>query len=134
MTERGNPWRFAGKCAFAAVFLVAGVTHFTSTGFFLKIMPPYLPFHREIVLLSGAIEIALGILLLIPKTSRLAAWGLVALLIAVFPANIHAYQHQELFSPFPYSSALHFLRLPFQGVLLLCAYAYTRPMRNRVGS
>jgi uncharacterized membrane protein len=133
MTDRGNPLTIAGKCVFAAVFLAAGVTHFTSTDFFLKIMPPYLPFHREIVLISGAIEIVLGTLLLIPRTSRLAAWGLLALLIAVFPANIHAYQHQELFPPFPYSSTLHLLRLPFQGVLILWAYAYTRVKRDRVG-
>jgi uncharacterized membrane protein len=88
-------------------------------------MPPYIPMHREAVLLSGAIEIALGVLLLIPRTSRLAAWGLVALLIAVFPANIYAYQHQDLFPPFPYSDLLHLLRLPFQGVLIYWAYCYT---------
>ena len=133
MTDRRSTWKAAGKYVFAAIFLAAGVTHFTSTGFFLKIMPPYIPFHREIVLLSGAIEIALGTLLMIPRTSRLAAWGLVALLIAVFPANIYAYQHQELFPPFPYSTTLHLLRLPFQGVLILWAFAYTRRWRDRVG-
>ena len=133
MTDRGDAWKFAGKCVFAAVFLAAGVSHFTATGFFVKLMPPYFPLHRELVLASGAIEIALGVLLLVPRTSRLASWGLVALLIAVFPANIHAYQHQELFPPFPYSSTLHLLRLPLQGVLILWAFAYTRPERGRVG-
>src|SRR4051794_8428768 len=101
MVDRGRRRGIAGRCLFAAIFLAAGVSHFTSTGSFLKIMPPYLPFPRELVLISGAIEVALGLLLLVPKASRFAAWGLVALLIAVFPANIYAYQHQELFPQFP---------------------------------
>ena len=63
------PAVFRSKRGLAAVFLVAGVTHFTSTDFFLKIMPPYLPFHREIVLISGAVEIVLGSLLLIPRST-----------------------------------------------------------------
>jgi uncharacterized membrane protein len=125
MADREGPWKLAGKCVFAAVFVVAGIAHFAATGFFLKVMPPYIPYHREVVLLSGAIEILLGILLLIPRTSRLAAWGLVALLIAVFPANIHAYLHRDLFAPFPHSDLIHLLRLPFQGVLIYWAYSYT---------
>jgi uncharacterized membrane protein len=126
MADPGSPWKFAGKCTFAAVFLTAGVAHFAKTGFFLKIMPPSIPFHREAVLVSGAIEIILGVLLLVPRTSRLAAWGLIALLVAVFPANIYAYQHRDLLFPtFPYSDLLHLLRLPFQGVLIAWAYSYT---------
>jgi uncharacterized membrane protein len=62
-------------------------------------------------------------LLLVPRYSRLAAWGIIALLIAVFPANIHVYQHQELF-PFP--SLVHLLRLPLQGVLIILAFVYIR--------
>jgi uncharacterized membrane protein len=108
-----------------AIFMVgAGTMHFVRTDFYVKIMPPYLPLHRELVYLSGVIEIALGVLLLIPRFSRLAAWGIIALLIAVFPANIYVYQHQELI---PGSPILHFLRLPLQGVFLLWAYWHTRP-------
>jgi uncharacterized membrane protein len=112
-----------GKWAFAALFVVGGVGHFVATDFYVKMMPPYLPLHRTLVLLSGVIEIVLGILLLVPKTSRFAAWGLIALLIAVFPANIHVYRHQEMF---PLPSIVHLLRLPLQGVLILWAYSYTR--------
>jgi uncharacterized membrane protein len=125
-SDRVRPWKLVGKCVFASLFLIAGVGHLVSTEFFVKIMPPYLPYHRELVLFSGVIEIALGVLLLVPRTSRPAAWGLVALLIAVFPANLHVYQHQELFPAFPYSTTLHLLRLPLQGVLILWALAYTR--------
>ena len=53
-------WKFAGKCVFAALFLFVGVAHFRSTETFVKIMPPYIPYHRELVLLSGVFEILLG--------------------------------------------------------------------------
>jgi len=114
------------KTAFAVLFLVGGVAHFLQTDFFMRIMPPYLPYHRELVLLSGVFEVALGILLLVPATSRLAAWGLIALLIAVFPANVFMYQHAESFSAPP---VVLLLRLPIQGLLILWAYAYTMAPR-----
>lgn len=123
IANRRKLWYLVGKRTFAALFITAGVGHFVATDFFLKIMPPYLPFHLSLVLVSGVIEILLGILLLVPRYSRLAAWGIIALLIAVFPANIHVYQHQELF-PLPWF--VHLLRLPLQGVLILWAFAYTR--------
>ena len=100
IANRRKLWYLVGKRLFAALFIIAGVSHFVATDFFLKIMPPYLPFHLTLVLVSGVIEIILGILLLVPRYSRLAAWGIIALLIAVFPANIHVYTHQELF-PLP---------------------------------
>jgi uncharacterized membrane protein len=80
-----------------AIFMIgAGTMHFVNPAFFLKIMPPYLPVHKELVLVSGICEVLLGILLLIPQTSHLAAWGIIALLIAVFPANLYVYQHQDV--------------------------------------
>jgi uncharacterized membrane protein len=76
--------------AIAAVFYTfAGVLHFTKTAMYLKIMPPYVPWHLAMVYVSGAAEIAGGIGLLVPPLRRAAAWGLVALLIAVFPANVY---------------------------------------------
>jgi uncharacterized membrane protein len=108
-----------------AIFMVgAGTMHFLRTDFYVKIVPPYLPLHRELVYLSGVFEIALGVSLLIPRLSRLAAWGIITLLIAVFPANIYVYQHQQLI---PGSPILHLLRLPLQGMFLLWAYWHTRP-------
>ena len=112
-----------------AIFMIgAGTMHFVNPDFFLKIMPPYLPLHKELVLASGVCEILLGVLLLIPKCSHLAAWGIIALLIAVFPANIYLYQNQEIL---PASPFIHLLRLPLQGVFILWAFWHTRPERER---
>ena len=114
------------KSILAVFMIVAGTMHFLNPGFYLKIMPPYLPLHEELVLVSGIMEVLLGILLLIPRSSRKAAWGIVALLIAVFPANLHLYQHQDIL---PASPVIHFLRLPLQGVFILWAYWHTRPAK-----
>ncbi len=107
-----------------AIFMVAaGTTHFVNPGFFLKIMPPYLPWHLQLVYLSGLIEFALGVMLLVPRFSRLAAWGIVALLIGVFPANIYLYQHQDIL---PASPIVHLLRLPLQALFMLWAFWFTK--------
>jgi uncharacterized membrane protein len=114
----------ASKYLLAIFMIGAGTMHFVNPDFYLKIMPPYLPLHRELVYLSGALEAALGLLLLVPRFTRLAAWGIIALLIAVFPANIYLYQHQELL---PAPPLVHLLRLPLQVVFILWAYWHTRP-------
>ncbi len=106
--------------------VTAGTLHFLNPAFYVTIMPPYLPFHLELVYLSGVFEIALGVLLLVSALSRFAAWGIFALLIAVFPANVYLYQHQELL---PASAVLHLLRLPLQFVFLLWAYWHTTGQR-----
>lgn len=107
-----------------AIFMIgAGMMHFVRPEFYLKIMPPYLPWHEELVFISGVCEVALGVMLLIPRLSPLAAWGLIALLIAVFPANIHVYLNPEILPAPPW---VHLLRLPLQGVLILWAWWHTR--------
>ncbi len=113
----------AGKVAFAAIFLVAGVAHFASPDPFEKIVPPSIPHPRAMILISGAFEIALGACLLIPRASRPAAWGLIALLIAVFPANVFMFQHA---GRFPGSPVIYLIRLPIQGLLIWWAYQYAR--------
>jgi uncharacterized membrane protein len=120
------------KIAFAGIFVFSGVNHFLHPEVYLQIMPPYLPLHRELVYVSGAFEVALGILLLAPKTSRFAAWGLIALLVAVFPANIFMATHPEQYPDlYPF---LLWLRLPLQGVLVAWAWAYTRARRGPSGT
>ena len=116
-------WRLVSKWVFGVAFIASGVLHFVRPDAYMKIMPPYLPWHWPLVFVSGVAEIGLGALLLVPKFSAIAAWGLIALLIAIFPANIYLYQHQEIL---PASPTLHLLRLPLQGVLILWAWAYTR--------
>jgi len=105
-------------------FIVAGANHFVSADFYVRIMPPYLPWHLELVYLSGLNETALGALMLFPRQAPAAAWGLIALLIAVFPANLHMALHAEMFAEF--SRVALWLRLPFQGVLIAWAYWHTR--------
>ncbi len=111
------------KWLLGILFVLAGTSHFLFSDFFIRIMPPYLPWHRELVYLSGLFEIALGVLLLIPKCTTLAAWGLIALLIAVFPANVHMAMNPSLYPDIP-PLAL-WLRLPLQGVFIAWAYWFT---------
>ena len=118
------------KILLTVLLVTAGVLHFIKADFFLKIVPPYLPFHWEIVAVSGVCEIALGLLLQVPRFSRFAAGGIIALLIAIFPANIYVYQHQDLV---PASPLVHFLRLPLQGVFILWAYWYTKQDAKTLG-
>ena len=116
----------ASKYILAIFMIAAGIMHIVNPAFYLKIMPPYLPLHTELVFVSGICELLLGILLLVPNCSRLAAWGIIALLIAVFPANVYLYQHQEIL---PASPIIHLLRLPLQGLFILWAYWHTRPAK-----
>jgi uncharacterized membrane protein len=84
-----SPARRWGRYALALVFVGAGVLHFVHPETYLRIMPPALPAPRLLVLLSGGAEVAGGLGLLLPATRRPAAWGLLALLVAVFPANVY---------------------------------------------
>ena len=115
------------KYLLCVFFVLAGLNHFINPNFYLKIMPPYLPWHLLLVYLSGFFEVALGGLLLLPTFTRTAAWGLVALLIAVFPANIHMAVNPQLY-PEIHPSVL-WLRLPLQAVFIAWAYWYTRSIR-----
>jgi uncharacterized membrane protein len=120
---RMNTMKSISKYLLALFMVATGTMHFVNPGFYLQIMPPYLPFHREAVYLSGFFEAAFGLLLLFPRLTRLAAWGIIALLIAIFPANIYVYQHQDII---PAPPIVHFLRLPLQAVFILWAYWHTR--------
>jgi uncharacterized membrane protein len=107
----------------ALFFVVAGVNHFVHPEFYVKIMPPYLPWHLELVYISGIAEAFLGLVILLPKWRSWAAWGLIALLIAVFPANIHMALHSDLYANIP--PAFLWARLPLQFVMIAWAYWFT---------
>ncbi|MDO8678989.1 MAG: DoxX family protein [Acidobacteriota bacterium] len=123
--------RTPSRWLFGLLFILAGLNHFRNPGFYINIMPPYLPWHRELVAISGVAEIALGALLLFRRWSVLAGWGLITLLVAIFPANVHMAMHPELYPSI--SPAALLWRLPVQGLLIAWAYWYTRQPRSTGG-
>ena len=105
-------------------YILIGMKHFTNVGWFMQIMPPYLPFHKELVYLSGMFEIILGILLIFDKTRHIAGWGLILLLIAVFPANIYLAQTNGM--ALNTTPMIAWGRLPFQAIFIAIAYWHTK--------
>jgi uncharacterized membrane protein len=112
------------KWVLGIAFALAGANHFVHTDFYVGIMPPYLPWHTALVYVSGVFEVVLGLALLWPRVAKIAAWGMIALIVAVTPANLHMALHTELYAQF--SPFALWLRLPLQGVLLAWVYWYTR--------
>ena len=106
-------------------YVFVGIKHFTNPTWFMKIMPLYLPLHRELVYISGAFEIILGLMLLLDKTRFIGGWGLIILLIAVFPANIYLAQTNG--AAMNTTPAIAWGRLPFQAIFILIAYWHTKP-------
>ena len=108
----------------SGLYVLAGLNHFRNPAMYLRIMPRYLPWHSGLVYLSGILEIIGGLLLLFPASRVAGAWLLVALLIAVFPANVHmAIDFYQRKNPYLW---IALLRLPLQFVLIYWAWVYTR--------
>jgi len=101
---------------FALSFVYVGVLHFIEPDPFLRIVPPVLPWPLALVYISGFFEIAGGIGVLIPRTRKMAGWGIIALLIAVYPANIYMLTHEVYLEGMPQETWLLWLRMPFQFV------------------
>ncbi len=106
------------RLALAFAFTGAGVAHFVRPRFFEAIVPPYLPAPHALVLISGAAEVAGGVGLLIPAVRRAAGWGLVALLLAVFPANVYMWQENVAIDGEHLPRWALLARLPLQFVLI----------------
>jgi len=102
----------------AVFFVVAGLGHFVSPQTYLHLMPPYLPWHLFLIYLSGAAEVAGGVGLCVPRLRRAAGWGLIALLFAVFPANIYMLTNGLVLGETMLPEWVLWLRLPLQGVLM----------------
>jgi uncharacterized membrane protein len=115
-----------GRIIMGALYVVAGIGHFVATPIYERMMPGYIPFtwYHALVLVSGAAEIAGGLGLLLPGRRRAAAWGIVCLLIAVWPANLWMAMHPELVSAAP--PWILWLRVPLQIPLIWWAWLYTR--------
>jgi len=109
----------------ALLFVIMGITHFTNAEMFTAIVPPYLPAPAALVYASGVFEILGGLGVLPAATRRLAGWGLLALLAAVYPANVHMALHPELFPEM--SPAALYARLPLQFVFAAWVWWATRP-------
>lgn len=112
-------------------YLVGGINHFAATDFYMPMMPPYLPWHLALVYLSGVAEIVLGVAVLVPSLRRRAAWGIILLLIAVFPANLHIALHNVPLGGRAQGLGIwNWVRLPLQAVLIAWAWWYTREERS----
>ena len=107
----------------ALLYILAGINHFRNPKMYIKIIPTYFSNPKLLNILSGAAEIILGILLTLPFTTHLAAWGIIALLIAIFPANLFMYQDKK--ASFGLPKWVLLLRMPLQLLLIFWAYQYT---------
>ncbi len=109
-------------------YVAAGVNHFWHRDVYLQIMPPWLPWHTELVIISGIFEILFALLLIFQRSRKLAAWSIILILVAVFPANIQMminYSHES--NPGLWIATV---RLPIQIILIWWAYSFTRNQLN----
>ncbi|PLZ98060.1 hypothetical protein CEN50_12810 [Fischerella thermalis CCMEE 5268] len=117
----------------AVSIIIVGITHFIRPEQYARIVPPPFPPFAS-VYVSGFFEILGGIGLMIPFVSVVAAWGLIALFIAVFPANIYMTLYNIEVEGIPHNQLLYIARLPFQAVLIAWAYWYTRNPETQLGA
>lgn len=115
----------------AVFFIVAGVYHFISPEIYLPLIPPYLPWPQALNYVSGAAEIAGGIGICLPRWRRAAGWGLITLLLAVFPANIYMLTSGVLIAGNQVAPWILWLRLPLQGVLMAWIYLSCVRLRSQ---
>lgn len=113
------------RYALSIFFPLVGITHFTNPSFFVVIVPPILPWPLGLVYVSGFFEILLGIGLLTPYRKQ-AAYGLILLLIAVFPANIYLAISPTAQEALETSQTIAMVRLPFQFLFIWMAYLQTK--------
>ena len=110
--------------ALSFLFINIGIDHFVNPDFYRNIMPAYLPMHTEAIYISGFFEILGGVAILFPKLRSMAGWGLVLLLIVVFPVNIHMAVNPNLFPDIPLSFL--YIRLLLQFIIIYWTYFATQ--------
>ena len=133
MPDRASPspaarWRRAGLAFVFLWFAVGGVAHFIATDAEMRIVPPFIPWQRAAVLVSGVFELLGAAGLLWRPTRRAAGLGLFVLTLAVTPAHIYMLQRPDLFASVPYWALV--LRLPIQVALLALIWCSTAPRRH----
>jgi uncharacterized membrane protein len=110
----------------AVAYVLAGFNHLVNPEFYVAIIPPGLPNPEWLNVISGLAEITLGVFLLEPRVRSLAAWGIIALLIAIFPANVYvAVENVGIDGPGTGAGAANWIRLPFQALFIAWAWWYT---------
>lgn len=122
-------WKRALRWLLAAFMTLAGINHFLSPAVYVGMMPAVLPAPLALVYISGVAEIVGGLGLLHPRTRKLAAWGLVALFLAVVPANINMAVNKLPLGEHPVPLWALYARLPLQLVFIAWAYWFTREDR-----
>jgi uncharacterized membrane protein len=113
-------------------FVAAGINHFREPSVYVAMMPSGIPQPAGLSAIAGACEILGGLAVLVPGTRRFAGWGLIALLIAVFPANVHV----ALAGPMEGAGAsptLLWLRLPLQALLIAWVYWVAIARKRSIG-
>jgi len=103
-------------------YVIVGIKHFIDPNYFLAIVPPYLPYHLELVYISGLFEVVFGLMILIPKYRYWGSIGLILLLVAVFPANIYLAQNSGAQEAIGATQDIATWRLPVQGIFIWIAY------------
>ena len=114
------PWH---QYLLAVLFVAAGFNHFRKPKTYERIMPPYIPWHSSLVLLTGILEMIFGFMLITKESQSLGAWGIIVLLILFIPVHIHMFQHKEASLKMP--KWLLIARFPIQLALIYWAYLYS---------
>lgn len=112
--EKTLPERIFGPRTIFAIFVTTGTLHLLKPETYMQVMPPQLPAHRELVLISGVAEIVGGLLYVNKRTRKLGAWYLIALLIAVFPSNVYMASQEKFADMVPGGKWSLYARLPLQ--------------------
>lgn len=116
------------------LYIIVGIKHFVDIEYFVSIVPNYISWKKEAVFISGFFEILLGILLLFHKTRKIAAWGIIMLLIAVFPANIYLYVSEIPRDILNISKIDALIRMPFQIPLIIISYWHSKKISSKIFS
>lgn len=103
--------------------MLAGMNHFRKPKLYERIMPPYIPAHGSMVLISGIVEMILGFMLMNKNSQEEAAWGIIILMILFFPVHIYMLQNEKAAMKLP--KWVLILRLPLQFAIMYWAYLYT---------
>ncbi|NGX85199.1 MULTISPECIES: MauE/DoxX family redox-associated membrane protein [Aequorivita] len=114
------PWH---QYLMGVLLVLAGMNHFRKPKLYERIMPPYIPAHSTMVMLSGVAEMVLGFMLMNKNSQEMAAWGIIALLIAFIPVHIYMLQDKKASMKLPKWALI--VRFPLQLGLIYWAYLYT---------